>query len=111
MASLESFIQSEIVRHLRRLGYVVYSTPNEGAGGNPVRTGQLVTMGLLPGVADLTVWIGNGRVAYLEVKAEHGVQSEHQRLFQKRCEQSGYPYFVVRSVEEAVKCLENEKST
>ena len=105
MSSLESYIQAEIVRELRRRGYLVYSTPNEGAGGHPVRTGQLITMGLLPGVADLTVWIGNGRVAYLEVKAEHGVQSEHQKMFQKKCEADGYPYFVVRSVEEAVLCL------
>lgn len=99
---LESRIQADIVKALFKAGYFCHSVPNEQSHGNAVRTGQLISMGLRPGVADLVVWVGNGRVAYLEVKNEKGKQSDRQLAFEKLCQSHGYPYKVVRSAEEAV---------
>ena len=103
---LESRIQADIVKALREAGYFCHSVPNEQAHGNAVHTGQMVAMGLYPGVADLVVWLGSGRVAYLEVKNEKGKQSERQIAFASRCSDAGYPYRVVRSAAEALAFLE-----
>ena len=103
---LESRIQSEIVKALREAGFFCHSVPNEQAHGNAIHTGQMVAMGLYPGVADLVVWLGSGKVAYLEVKNEKGRQSERQVAFEKRCLDAGYPYIVVRSSAEALAFLE-----
>ena len=81
---MESMIQAEIVRALRRMGYFVHSVPNEGAGTNPVRQGQLITMGLYHGVADLIVWLGSGKVAYVEVKDQKGKQTGHQKILEQK---------------------------
>lgn len=103
---LESRIQADIVKALREAGYFCHSVPNEQAHGNAVHTGQMVAMGLYPGVADLVVWLGYGKVAYLEVKNEKGKQSERQIAFGRRCLDAGYPYVVVRSAAEALAFLE-----
>ena len=97
---LESRIQADIVKHLHKQGYFCHSIPNEQGHGNAIRTGQLISMGMWPGVADLVVWIAPGKIAYLEVKNETGKQSERQIQFQQRCNESGFPYAVVRSVED-----------
>ena len=101
---MEDRIQAEIVRYLRSRGIFCHSCPNEGAGrGGAIRTAQLVTMGLFPGVGDLVVWwntAGGVRIGYLEVKTATGRQSDRQRHFQDMCENHGIPYAVVRSVED-----------
>lgn len=99
---LESKIQADIVKALRDAGFFCHSVPNEQAHGNPVYTGQLIAMGMYPGTADLVVWLGYGRIAYLEVKNEKGRQSERQVMFELRCKDTGYPYKVVRSADEAL---------
>lgn len=99
---LESRIQADIVKALRGAGFFCHSVPNEQAHGNAVHTGQMVAMGLYPGTADLVVWLGSGRIAYLEVKNEKGKQSDRQIIFGQRCLNAGYPYKVVRSADEAL---------
>jgi len=106
---LEAAIQQEIVKALRSAGFFAHSVPNEQSNGNPVRTGQLISMGLFPGVADMVVWLDFGRIAYLEVKNEKGKQSDRQIAFQELCERHGYPYKVVRSAEEAVSFIKEVK--
>jgi hypothetical protein len=98
----EAHLQAAIVKALRSAGVFVHSVPNELAGGNAVRTGQAITTGLYPGVADLVVWLPGGQVAYFEVKAPTGKQSPAQVKFQARCEQAGVYYTVVKSVEETL---------
>ena len=106
----EAQIQANIVKYLRSIGYFCYSTPNEQTSKNPVHTGQLVAMGLYPGMADLTVWLGNGKIAYLEVKTDKGQQSDRQRHFQEKCTVAGYFYAVVRSVEDVKNIVESWKN-
>ena len=103
---MEDRIQAEIVKFLRSQGIFCHSCPNEGAGrGGAIRTAQLVTMGLFPGVGDLVVWWPKG-IGYLEVKTATGRQSDRQKHFQQMCENHGIPYAVVRSVEDVKRILE-----
>ena len=100
---LEARIQADIVKFLvpyRRQGLLdFFSVPNEAAA-NPVRQGQLIAMGLRPGVSDLVVMLPEGRVVFLEVKNETGKQSEAQKSFEKTCQRLGFEYHLVRSVED-----------
>ena len=104
MNHIEALIQCEIVKRFQELGVFCFSVPNEGAGGNMLRQGRLVSMGLKSGVSDLVVWIGELTV-YLEVKAPGGKQSPAQKKFQTRCEESGRSYELVFSLEDALNVL------
>ena len=101
---LEDRIQADIVKYLRSRGTFCHSVPNEGAGSNgAIRTAQLITMGLFPGVGDLIVWWhtpSGVRIGYLEVKTATGRQSDRQKHFQELCMKADIPYHLVRSVED-----------
>ena len=78
---LEARIQADIVQSLlplRKAGLIeFFSVPNEAAG-NPVRQGQLIAMGLRPGVADMVILLPEGRTAFMEVKNETGKQRNYK---------------------------------
>jgi len=61
--------------------------------------GRLISAGLRKGVSDLVIFLGSETI-YMEVKTPTGRQSDAQKRFQKRCEESGRRYVVVRSVED-----------
>jgi hypothetical protein len=100
----ESLIQAEIVKFLSSVGVFCHSVANEAAGNNVVRQGQMITMGLRPGVADLVAWMPSG-VAYIEVKTQSGRQSPAQIKFELKCRDFGVPYYLVRSLEEMEKIV------
>lgn len=54
------------------------------------------------GVADLVVFMPQGRTVWLEVKTPTGTQSKHQKAFQNKLSGLGHEYYVVRSVEDAL---------
>lgn len=56
-------------------------------------------MGVLPGVADYLAF-PSGRSAAIELKDDEGKQSIDQIKFQKRWEDAGNLYFLVRTLEE-----------
>jgi len=100
----EAKIQAAIVQYLQILGIFVFSVPNERKT-SPQAMGRLISMGLRPGVSDLILWIGD-KTIYMEVKTPKGRQSEAQKRFQKRCEESGRIYCVVHSLDEAMKVVD-----
>ncbi len=108
---LEAKIQAEIVKFLlpfRKAGKLdFFSVPNEGAA-NPIRQGQLIAMGLRPGVSDLVLMFPEGRTVFVEVKNETGTQSPAQIAFENRCHELGFEYVVTRSVDQ-VKCIVSER--
>lgn len=106
----EAQIQTEIVEYLSRQGIFCHSVPNEGAGKNKLRTMRMITMGMKPGTADLVVWFPWGEIGYLEVKTETGKLSDKQRRFEKRCEEHGVFYAVVKSVEDVREIMESHES-
>ena len=59
----------------------------------------LKAMGMVSGVADLTYLSPNG-VVFIELKTETGGQSPAQKEWERRVRERGYPYYVVRSVED-----------
>jgi hypothetical protein len=63
---------------------------------------RLKSMGLRAGASDLLVVLKN-KVIFLEVKTPTGRQSEAQKIFQKIVESLGHEYYIVRSVDEALK--------
>lgn len=101
----EAHIQAAIVRAYHDRGIFIASVPNEAAGSNAIRQGQLITMGLTPGVADLFAFIPGLGVTFLEVKTTTGKQSPAQKKFEARCKTFGVGYHVVRSVEDALEVL------
>lgn len=107
---IEAKIQADIVQYLiplRRSGALdFFSVPNEAAA-NPVRQGQLIAMGLRPGVSDLVLMFPEGKVIFMEVKNETGIQSPAQKAFEQECKNLGFKYVLVRSVEDVRMVLEN----
>ena len=112
MNNEELVIQHKCVEYLRHLGIFCHSVPNEAGGRSKVMQAQLVSAGLVSGVADLVVWwplrpfslplerFYPAYLGYVECKTEIGKQSQHQKTFQKMCIQSGIEYAVIRSLED-----------
>jgi len=98
----EAKIQAEIVKAYQAAGVFIFSVPNEAAAGNAVRQGQLITMGLKPGVSDLVAFIPGRGVTFIEVKTPTGKQSPAQTRFEERCKDFGAEYHLVRSVDDAM---------
>ena len=62
------------------------------------------------GHADLTVWLGQGRLVYLECKSATGKQSPEQQEFERSAKEHGFPYFVFRSPKEALRIVKEINS-
>jgi len=73
---------------------IMYHVPNEGRDHS-----HLVDIGLYPGCSDL-IFTLKGQHYYCEVKTPTGKQSPNQIKFQAHVQQSGYKYFLVRSLED-----------
>lgn len=112
---LQISIVSALSLYAARYNFLFFHVPNEsfslGAAGrgafssrDHARLTTLKKMGLLPGVSDLVI-LSRGRAYCLEVKTQTGSQSDAQKLFERRCHETGIPYAVVRSVDEAIKKL------
>lgn len=84
--------------------YLCYSTPNEATYKNK---GYFSAIGMLPGVADLTVVIP-GKVIFFELKSKIGRQSVEQIEFMNKVEELGFDYHIIRSVDDFIEIIENE---
>ena len=96
----ESKIQTQIVQYLQLKKIFFFSVPNEAAGRSKIAQMQLVAMGLRAGAADLVLFYPAGKVSFMEVKTEKGKQSKRQENFQRRCEDHGLFYGVVRNLDD-----------
>ena len=99
----EAKIQCAIIQYLQLRHIYAFSVPNERKA-SPQTMGRLISAGLRSGVSDLILWIGPLTI-YMEVKTPTGKQSESQKRFQKRCEETGRIYVIVRSVDDVEKVL------
>jgi hypothetical protein len=111
----EAKIQQEMVvwfrNNYQRKGVdkgIIFSIPNERAGGYMAIKDLLLT-GLLSGVSDLIV-ILKGKVLFIEVKNATGKQSDNQIKFQKQVENLGFPYYLVRDLENFKKIITKSSS-
>ena len=82
---------------------IIFSVPN-GGYRNKREAQTLLSTGLLAGVSDLIVIKNNG-VLFVEVKTSIGKQSPKQKKFQKKVEDLGFKYYLVRNLEDFKKCI------
>ena len=61
-------------------------------------TQQLTAMGLVKGVSDTILIFPNGRIFFVEFKAEIGQQRPEQKEFEQRITNLGYEYVLIRSI-------------
>ena len=105
MDKSEARIQFEIVRWYNNTfclkfhepQHFIFSVPNESKDRKETMIKK--SMGLKAGVSDLII-IQPDRVLFVEVKTETGRQSPKQKEFQSVVELMGYPYLIVRSLED-----------
>jgi hypothetical protein len=94
----ERALQKEIVKALNLLGFMVIHIPNQYSRG------RIRDAGFVSGAPDLIV-LKEGRVWFFEVKTKTGRVRPSQKLFAERLRQHGFEYFVVRSLDEALKIV------
>ena len=73
-----------------------------GGKRSPVEAAIMKAEGVTAGVADLTLYMPNNthHALLIEMKANKGRQSEHQRQWQEVVTAQGYRYEVCRSIED-----------
>lgn len=77
--------------------HFIFSVPNESKDRKETMIKK--SMGLKAGVSDLII-IQPDKVLFVEVKTDTGRQSPKQKEFQSIVELMGYPYLIVRSLED-----------
>lgn len=107
MRQEEHRIQCGIVHYLRLNGILCFAVPNGGAR-NAVTGAKLKAEGVLAGVSDL-IAIRGGRPFFIEVKTAKGRQSDEQEAFQLSVEEQGFEYLIWRSIDDAVRWVQNGK--
>ena len=106
----EQRIQTAIVQYLRLNRYMAFSVPN---GINiPTKGSREIyrRMGLLSGVSDLCVMLPDGKTLWVEVKTPKGRQSEEQKAFEAAALRLGHKYVVWRSIDDAIRFVEERKA-
>jgi len=83
---------------------IIFSVPNESTYNNK----KFKNTGVLRGVSDLIIITPKGKLYFLELKTEIGVQSEVQKDFQKRVEALGYEYKLIRSLNQFKEWLKDK---
>lgn len=106
----ETEIQKSFIRWVRiqpdiRLSWL-HMIPN-GSDVSIFRARIIGAEGLKPGVADISLpYPASGLHAlYMEFKAPKRYQNKYQKFFQRWCEEHGYGYVVVKSLEEAIEAV------
>ena len=83
---------------------LIFAVPN-GGSRNIIEAKKLKATGLMAGVSDLIILKPNGETIFIEVKTDIGIQSPIQINFQKKVEELGFKYCLVRSLEEFKNCI------
>lgn len=102
----ETKLQNAIRAALSEYGFV----RRNNVGTFLTAYGTPITLGV-PGESDLTVFCRGGRTIFLEVKTPAGRQSKTQKRFEEYIKSLGYEYYVVRSVEDALKIVEGRRTS
>ncbi len=100
----ESDIQIDVVDWFKskqsEYRFRIFSVPNEGQR-KVWFLNKLVKMGLKSGVPDLILEFPEGRMVYLEIKAEKGKLSETQQNWLKVSKVFHTPHFIIKGSVEA----------
>ena len=99
---LEKHIQKSILGYLELLNIFHYK--NNTAGIYKQATGSYIPSQSV-GAPDI-ICVIKGRYIGIEVKAANGVQSEHQKEFQKRLQHAGGIYILAYSLDDVIPRIE-----
>ena len=80
---------------------IVFHVPNGGFRTKP-EAARLKSLGVMPGVADLVLLAGRGRVFFLELKAPKGRTTEDQDQFGEAARALGCGWAVIRSIDDLI---------
>ena len=106
----ESIIQQNFVKWFRlqfpELSLMLFAVPNGGLRRR-VEAAIMKAEGMTAGVSDLILLVPSKGYHSLciEMKAEKGRQTEHQKQWQKHAERHGNKYVICRSFEDAVNAV------
>jgi hypothetical protein len=79
--------------------------PANGGQRNAIEAAKFKRMGVVAGIADLVCLLPDSKVGFIELKFGKNGTSIHQDDFARFCKNSGYPYALCRTVEEALDTL------
>lgn len=99
MSRLEKEIQFEIIKYMRRCGYVCGKTKTTGIY-DPTRRNFRKDHYSFVGFPDLTAFVP--KLVFIEVKRPKQKQTEPQELFQSMCERVGIPYILATSIDDVI---------
>jgi VRR-NUC domain len=85
---------------------MAYHPPNGELRDTPRAVSKQLAMGLKPGAPDLIVFSPQGKAFFIEFKSASGSLDEAQRDFRQWATRAGFPYYVVRSVAQAIEIFE-----
>lgn len=88
---------------------MIFSIPNGGTR-NKLEAMTLKSTGLLAGASDLIVILPSGKILFIELKTEKGIQSDAQKEFEERIKTLGFQYHLIRSLDEFKNTIGNEKN-
>lgn len=78
---------------------LIFSIPNGGTR-NKLEAITMKATGLLAGASDLIVILPNGKLFFIELKIEKGIQSDKQKDFENRVSDLGFEYKIIRTLDE-----------
>jgi hypothetical protein len=96
---IEKELERQIINTLRTMAYWAYKT---------AETAMYNSRYCEDGSGDITVKGRPFKIMYIEVKVKGRKQRTTQIEAQKRCEQQGIGYYLVRSVREAIEAVKKE---
>ena len=113
----EHEIQCEVCKYLDKSGYKYFSVPNgfifKKSQGDKVAAAKYINYlkaeGLRVGAYDLVILLGNGRVAFLELKSSKGKPSAEQLKFKDYFDSNGYTSAICKGFGEAVAFIDSLK--
>jgi hypothetical protein len=76
---------------------------------NAIEGNKMKAMGVIAGVSDMIYLLPGGKMIFIEMKTETGVQSKEQKEFQSMVTGLGFDYFICRSFEEFKKIILHKK--
>lgn len=95
----EEYVQNAICGYLRWKRYFFWRQNNTPVYDVKQRRFRKMNLYSMKGVSDL-ILIHEGHPYFIECKGSHTPQSDDQKEFQKRVEESGGTYVLARSVED-----------
>lgn len=79
---------------------------NNNNSHNRNKGSQMKALGVVEGVADFEL-VSDGRVDFIEMKTENGIQSAAQKEFQRMVNERGHYYHIIRSKDSFIKTVKS----